>query len=64
MKQFVLSNVDLKSALGKKRTDGKHNSLQPLTAIQRLYVSRLLEKYGDDYQVRTMSELVCFGIFS
>ncbi|KAG6431859.1 hypothetical protein SASPL_103427 [Salvia splendens] len=45
-----LEEDDLKSALGKKRSDGNHNSLQPLTAIQRLHVSRLVEKYGNDYQ--------------
>lgn len=56
--RFIWSNVDLKSALGKKRTDGKHTSLQPLTTIQRLHVSRMVEKYGDDYQVRRMSELL------
>lgn len=43
--------LDLKSALGKKRTDGKHAPLQPLTKIQRIHVGRLVEKYGDDYQV-------------
>ncbi|KZV32354.1 hypothetical protein F511_03637 [Dorcoceras hygrometricum] len=41
---------DLKSALGKTRTDGRSGSLQPLTAIQRLHVGHLVEKYGDDYQ--------------
>ncbi|KAH6766393.1 nucleolar-like protein [Perilla frutescens var. hirtella] len=45
-----LEEDDLKSALGKKRTDGKHNSLLPLTAMQRLHVSRLVEKYADDYE--------------
>ncbi|KAG8389481.1 hypothetical protein BUALT_Bualt02G0233900 [Buddleja alternifolia] len=45
-----LEENDLKSALGKKRTDGKPASLQPLTSIQRIHVSRLVEKYGDDYQ--------------
>ncbi|KAK4732258.1 hypothetical protein R3W88_025246 [Solanum pinnatisectum] len=41
---------DLKSALGKKRRDGKSAPLQPLTTIQRVYISRLVEEYGDDYQ--------------
>ncbi|KAK4357253.1 hypothetical protein RND71_022863 [Anisodus tanguticus] len=41
---------DLKSALGKKRRDGKSAPLQPLTTIQRVYISRLMEDYGDDYQ--------------
>ncbi|XP_060178705.1 uncharacterized protein LOC132608920 [Lycium barbarum] len=41
---------DLKSALGKKRRDGKSAPLQPLTSIQRIYISRLVEEYGDDYQ--------------
>ncbi|KAL3849763.1 hypothetical protein ACJIZ3_011645 [Penstemon smallii] len=45
-----LEEDDLKTALSKKRTDGKAASLQPLTAVQRIYVSRLVEKYGDDYQ--------------
>ncbi|PHT38657.1 hypothetical protein CQW23_22230 [Capsicum baccatum] len=41
---------DLKSALGKKRRDGKSAPLQPLTTIQRVYISRLVEEYGEDYQ--------------
>ncbi|KAL6339668.1 hypothetical protein AAG906_034753 [Vitis piasezkii] len=41
---------DLKSALGKKRRDGKNAALKPLTTIQRLHVLKLVEKYGDDYQ--------------
>ncbi|EYU46677.1 hypothetical protein ABFS82_04G020000 [Erythranthe guttata] len=44
-----LEEDDLKTALGKKRADGKITPLQPLTTIQRLHVSRLVEKYGDDY---------------
>ncbi|XP_068657394.1 nucleolar protein 16-like isoform X2 [Aristolochia californica] len=44
-----LEEDDLKSALGKKRRDGKKAPMQPLTAIQRVYVARLIEKYGDDY---------------
>ncbi|CAI8619220.1 unnamed protein product [Vicia faba] len=41
---------DLKSALGKRRRDGKSALPQPLTSIQRLYISRLVEKYGADFQ--------------
>lgn len=44
-----LEEDDLKSALGKRRRDGKSAPLQPLTTIQRLHISRLVEKYGDDY---------------
>lgn len=43
--------TDLKSALGKKRRDGKSAPLQPLTTIQRLHIGRLVEKHGDDYKV-------------
>ncbi|KAL3648024.1 hypothetical protein CASFOL_008992 [Castilleja foliolosa] len=42
--------MNLKSALGKKRIDGKQAPLQPLTTIQRVHISRLVEKYGDDYK--------------
>ncbi|XP_051141964.1 nucleolar protein 16 [Andrographis paniculata] len=45
-----LEEDDLKSALGKKRADGQHHSLQPLTAMQRVHVRRLVERYGDDYE--------------
>ncbi|XP_042516434.1 uncharacterized protein LOC122090781 [Macadamia integrifolia] len=45
-----LEEDDLKSALGKKRRDGKTAPLQPLTSIQRCHVRKLIEKYGDDYQ--------------
>ncbi|KAK9201844.1 hypothetical protein WN944_017052 [Citrus x changshan-huyou] len=45
-----LDEDDVKSALGKKRKDGKTASLQPLTTIQRVYIGRLVERYGDDYQ--------------
>ncbi|KAJ4967621.1 hypothetical protein NE237_014322 [Protea cynaroides] len=45
-----LEEDDLKAALGKKRRDGKTAPLQPLTAIQRVHVRQLVEKYGDDYQ--------------
>ncbi|KAA0068000.1 nucleolar protein 16-like [Cucumis melo var. makuwa] len=41
---------DLKTALGKKRKDGKSAPLQPLTTLQRVHVGKLIEKYGDDYQ--------------
>ncbi|KAL5055271.1 hypothetical protein RYX36_035953, partial [Vicia faba] len=46
-----LEEDDLKSALGKRRRDGKSALPQPLTSIQRLYISRLVEKYGADFQV-------------
>ncbi|XVF72614.1 hypothetical protein PTKIN_Ptkin12aG0134800 [Pterospermum kingtungense] len=49
-----LEEDDLKTALGKKRRDGKSTHLQPLTTMQRLHVSRLIEKYGDDYQAMFM----------
>lgn len=45
-----LEEDDVKSALGKKRKDGKTAPLQPLTTIQRVYIGRLVERYGDDYQ--------------
>lgn len=48
---FLLSSLDLKTALGKKRKDGKSAPLQPLTTLQRVHVGKLIEKYGDDYQV-------------
>ncbi|KAF3965420.1 hypothetical protein CMV_010387 [Castanea mollissima] len=41
---------DLKSALGKKRKDGKSTPPLPLTTIQRVHISRLVEKYGDNYE--------------
>lgn len=44
-----LEEDDLKTTLGKKRRDGKPASLLPLTTIQRVHISRLIEKYGDDY---------------
>ncbi|CAN6337860.1 unnamed protein product [Urochloa humidicola] len=49
-----LENDDLKSALGKKRKDGKSAPLQPLTKIQRICIGRLIEKYGDDYKAMFM----------
>ncbi|CAK7348297.1 unnamed protein product [Dovyalis caffra] len=45
-----LEEDDLKSALGKKRRDGEHAPLQPLTKMQRVHISQLVEKYGDDYR--------------
>eukprot|EP00252_Welwitschia_mirabilis_P027187 TRINITY_DN9256_c0_g1_i1.p1 TRINITY_DN9256_c0_g1~~TRINITY_DN9256_c0_g1_i1.p1 ORF type:complete len:194 (-),score=23.69 TRINITY_DN9256_c0_g1_i1:480-1061(-) len=45
-----LEEDDLKSALKKKRRDGKRPPLQPLTTMQEVYVGRLIQKYGDDYQ--------------
>lgn len=47
----ILPHLDLKSVLGKKRRDGKTAPLQPLTTMQKVYIGRLTEKYGDDYQV-------------
>ncbi|CAD5181344.1 unnamed protein product [Musa acuminata subsp. malaccensis] len=49
-----LESDDVKSALGKKRRDGKAASLRPLTAMQRVHVGKLIEKYGDDYQAMFM----------
>ncbi|KMZ66335.1 hypothetical protein ZOSMA_2G03520 [Zostera marina] len=49
-----LENDDLKSVLGKKRRDGKSAPLEPLTRIQRVYVGRLVDKYGDNYQAMFM----------
>uniref|UniRef100_A0A0A9FVI4 Nucleolar protein 16 n=1 Tax=Arundo donax TaxID=35708 RepID=A0A0A9FVI4_ARUDO len=49
-----LESDDLKSALGKKRKDGKSAPLQPLTKIQRVCIGRLIEKYGDDYKAMFM----------
>lgn len=45
-----LEEDDLKEALGKKRRDGRHAGLQPLTAMQRRHIQKLIDKYGDDYQ--------------
>ncbi|XWS46667.1 hypothetical protein CRYUN_Cryun14cG0087400 [Craigia yunnanensis] len=45
---------DLKTALGKKRKDGKSTHLQPLTTMQRLNMGRLIEKYSNDYQAMFM----------
>ncbi|ERN02235.1 nucleolar protein 16 [Amborella trichopoda] len=45
-----LEEDDLKEALRKKRRDGKVAPPQPLTRIQRVYISRLIAKYGDDYE--------------
>ncbi|XP_031280572.1 nucleolar protein 16 [Pistacia vera] len=49
-----LEEDDVKSALGKKRRDGKRAPLQPLTTIQRAHIGRLVERYGDDYQAMFM----------
>ena len=49
-----LEEDDLKSALGKKRRDGRGALPQPLTAIQRVHISRLVDKYGDDYKSMLM----------
>ncbi|GFS39779.1 hypothetical protein Acr_00g0064860 [Actinidia rufa] len=45
-----LEEDDLKSALGKKRRDGKSAPLQPLTNLQRIHIAKLVEKHGNDYQ--------------
>ncbi|RAL42108.1 unnamed protein product [Cuscuta campestris] len=45
-----LEEDDLKSALGKKRRDGKSAPPQPLTTMQRVCIRRLVDAYGDDYQ--------------
>ncbi|XP_021763156.1 nucleolar protein 16-like [Chenopodium quinoa] len=45
-----LEEDDLKSALGKKRRDGKKVPSQPLTTMQRAHLLPLIEKYGDDYE--------------
>ncbi|CAA6654288.1 unnamed protein product [Spirodela intermedia] len=45
---------DLKSALGKKRRDGKSAPVQPLTTIQRVHIARLIAKHGDDYQAMSL----------
>ncbi|KAG0615059.1 hypothetical protein M758_5G011600 [Ceratodon purpureus] len=42
---------DVKSVLHKKRSDGKKAPLQKLTTMQRVYVSRLILKHGEDYVV-------------
>jgi nucleolar protein 16 len=51
MTRLFFSLSDLKSALGKKRRDGKTMPLLPLTKMQRVHVGKLIDKYGDDYQV-------------
>ncbi|XP_047328421.1 uncharacterized protein LOC124931887 [Impatiens glandulifera] len=45
-----LEEDDLKTALGKKRRDGKGAPAQPLTTMQRVHIGKLTEKYGDDYK--------------
>ncbi|KAF5176353.1 Multidrug resistance abc transporter atp-binding and permease protein [Thalictrum thalictroides] len=50
VQEYANRSSDLKSALGKRRKDGKTAPLQPLTAMQRVHIGRLVEKYGDDYQ--------------
>ena len=45
--------LDLKTALGKKRRDGKSAPLQPLTTMQRVHLRPLIEKYGDNYEVHS-----------
>jgi len=53
--------------LGKRRRDGKSSLPQPLTSIQRIHIRRLVEKYGDDFQVRfslLFGLLIVFSVFS
>jgi hypothetical protein len=60
-KDFATSDEepdDVKSALHKKRKDGKKAPLQRLTTMQRVYVSRLILKHGDNHEVRG---LFCYG---
>jgi len=62
---FCLVGVDLKAALGKKRRDGRSALPQPLTAMQRIHIGRLVDKYGDDYQVSyyiVIIRLFCFFV--
>ncbi|CAM6008817.1 unnamed protein product [Sphagnum balticum] len=52
-KDFATSDEepdDVKSALHKKRKDGKKAPLQRLTTMQRVYVSRLILKHGDNHE--------------
>ncbi|KAJ3676160.1 hypothetical protein LUZ60_003572 [Juncus effusus] len=49
-----LENDDLKSALGKKRRDGKTVPLIPLTKMQRVHIGKLIEKHGDNYEAMFM----------
>lgn len=49
-----LEEDELRSALGKKRRDGKSAAPRPLTAMQRFHIGRLVNKYGDDYQSMMM----------
>jgi hypothetical protein len=43
--------ADVKSVLHKQRSDGKKAPLQKLTTMQKVYVSRLILKHGDNYVV-------------
>ncbi|KAF3340675.1 nucleolar protein 16 [Carex littledalei] len=49
-----IENDDLRSALGKKRRDGKTMPLLPLTKMQRVHIGKLIEKYGDNYKAMFM----------
>ncbi|KAH7578350.1 hypothetical protein ACOSP7_000409 [Xanthoceras sorbifolium] len=49
-----LEEDDVKSALGKKRKDGKSAPLQPLTTMQRVHIGRLIDRHGDNYQAMFM----------
>lgn len=45
---------DVRAALGKRRRDGKAAPLRSLTTMQRVYIGRLIEKYGDNYEAMFM----------
>lgn len=49
-----LEEDDLKTALSKKRRDGKSTRLKALTTMQRVHVGKMIEKHGDDYQAMFM----------
>ncbi|CAM6083817.1 unnamed protein product [Calypogeia fissa] len=41
---------EVRTALNKLRKDGKKAPLQRLTKMQRVYVGRLMQKHGDNYE--------------
>ncbi|XP_024521917.1 nucleolar protein 16-like [Selaginella moellendorffii] len=45
-----LETDDVRSALGKKRRDGKNAGLQRLTKMQRVHIARLIKQYGNDFE--------------
>lgn len=59
-----LWTVDLKSALGKQRREGKSAPLEPLTKVQRIYIGRLIEKHGDDYKVYESIQITLGAMFN